>query len=132
MIMKALDFLNKAGIYYLATTEGDQARVRPLGFVMEFNEKLAFCTSNQKKMFKQLNNNPKVEICCIDQKFNTLRITGKATFATSKETQIKALEIMPDLSKMYSVGDGKFEIFYIDEAIAKCYSMSGKKVDIEI
>jgi len=130
--MKALEFLNKSGTYYLATTEGDQARVRPLGFVMEYNGKLAFCTSNQKKMFKQLNSNPKVEICCIDQKFNTLRISGKAVFATSEETQTKALEIMPDLRRMYSVGDGKFEIFYIDGAIAKCYSMSGKKVDIEI
>jgi uncharacterized pyridoxamine 5'-phosphate oxidase family protein len=130
--MKALEFLNKVGVYYLATTEGEQARVRPLGFVMECNGKLAFCTSNQKKMFKQLNDNPKVEICCIDQKFNTLRISGKAVFVTSEETQSKALEVMPDLSKMYSVGDNKFEIFYIDEAIAKCYSMSGKKVDIEI
>jgi len=130
--MKALEFLNKVGVYYLATTEGDQARVRPLGFVMECNGKLAFCTSNQKKMYKQLNDNPKVEICCIDQKFNTLRISGIAVFATSEETQTKALEVMPDLSKMYSVGDNKFEIFYIDEAIAKCYSMSGKKLDIEI
>lgn len=130
--MKALDFLNKAGVYYLATIEGDQARVRPLGFVMEYDGKLTFCTSNQKKMFKQLNDNPKVEISCIDRNFNTLRITGKAVFVTSEETQAKALEIMPDLGKMYSVGDNKFEIFSIDDAVLSCYSMSGKNVDIEI
>ncbi|MCC0644109.1 MULTISPECIES: pyridoxamine 5'-phosphate oxidase family protein [unclassified Clostridioides] len=131
--MKALDFLNKAGVYYLATTdESNQAHVRPLGFVMEYDGKLTFCTSNQKNMFKQLIFNPKVEICCIDQKFNTLRILGEAVFVTSKETQAKALEIMPSLSKMYSVGDGKFEIFSIDNAKISCCSMSGKKVDIEL
>ncbi|MDV9727183.1 pyridoxamine 5'-phosphate oxidase family protein [Clostridioides difficile] len=53
--MKALEFLNKAGVYYLATVdENNQAHVRPLGFVMEYNGKLTFCTSNQKDMFKQL------------------------------------------------------------------------------
>lgn len=131
--MKALDFLNKAGVYYLATTdESNQAHVRPLGFVMEYDGKLTFCTSNQKNMFKQLIFNPKVEICCIDQKFNTLRILGEAVFVTSKETQAKALEIMPSLSKMYSVGDGKFEMFSIDNAKISCCLMSGKKVDIEL
>lgn len=131
--MKALDFLNKVGVYYLATTdESNQAHVRPLGFVMEYDGKLTFCTSNQKNMFKQLIFNPKVEICCIDQKFNTLRILGEAVFVTSKETQAKALEIMPSLSKMYSVGDGKFEIFSIDKAKVSCCSMSGKKVDVEL
>jgi len=33
---------------------------------------------------------------------------------------------MPDLGKMYYVRDNKFEIFSIDEAIANCYSISGK------
>ncbi|MDB0440863.1 pyridoxamine 5'-phosphate oxidase family protein [Clostridioides difficile] len=131
--MKALDFLNKAGVYYLATAdESNHAHVRPLGFVMEYDGKLTFCTSNQKNMFKQLIFNPNVEICCIDQKFNTLRILGEAVFVTSKETQAKALEVMPSLSKMYSVGDGKFEIFSIDKAKVSCCSMSGKKVDVEL
>ena len=77
-------------------------------------------------MFNQLNENPRVEISCIDRNFNTLRITRKAVFVTSEETQAKALEIMPDLGKMYSVRDNKFEIFSIYEAIANCYSISGK------
>ena len=55
----------------------------------------------------QLIFNPKVELCCIDQNLNTLRILGEAVFVTSKETQAKALEIMPSLGQMYSVGDGK-------------------------
>ncbi|MCC0703837.1 pyridoxamine 5'-phosphate oxidase family protein [Clostridioides sp. ES-S-0049-02] len=131
--MKVLEFLNKAGVYYLATVdENNQAHVRPLGFVMEYDGKLTFCTSNQKDMFKQLIFNPKVELCCIDQKLNTLRILGEAVFVTSKETQAKALEIMLSLGQMYSVGDGKFEIFSIDKAKVSCCSMSGKKIDVEL
>jgi uncharacterized pyridoxamine 5'-phosphate oxidase family protein len=129
---EVLDFLNKAGVYYLATTEGDQPRVRPLGFVMDWKGKLTFCTNNQKKMFKQLIANPKVEISCVDADRNTLRICGKAIFATSEETQRKALEVMPFLSNMYSLGDGIFEIFYLDSAKAVCTSMSGEIKELAI
>lgn len=34
------DFLKKAGIYYLATVEGDQPRVRPFGTIDIFDGKL--------------------------------------------------------------------------------------------
>ena len=77
---EVLDFLNKAGVYYLATTDGDQPHVRPIGFVMDCGGKLAFCTGNYKAMYKQLVANPKVEIACYDGKGNTLHICAKAVF----------------------------------------------------
>jgi uncharacterized pyridoxamine 5'-phosphate oxidase family protein len=122
-----LDFLTTNKIFYLATTDGNQPHVRPMGFVMEYNGKLAFCTSNQKDMCKQLAANPDVEICCIDGEFNTLRLCGKVVFCTSPETQRKALEVMPGLGRMYAVGDNKFEIFYLDNPQAVCQTMSGEK-----
>lgn len=122
---QVLDFLNKAGVYYLATTDGDQPHVRPIGFVMEHNGKLAFCTSNNKDMYKQLISNPKVEICAFSEG-STLRICGKVAFETSEETQNKALKVMPALGDMYSVGDGVFEIFYLSEGKAVCGTMAGE------
>lgn len=124
---EALDFLTANKVFYLATTDGNQPHVRPLGFVMDYDGKLAFSTSNQKDMCKQLAANPNVEICCVDAEYNTLRISGKAVFCTTKETQQKALEVMPALGNIYSVGDGKFEIFYLDNAHAVCHTMSGEK-----
>lgn len=124
---EVLDFLKENKIFYLATTSGDQPHVRPMGFVMEYGEKLAFYTSNQKDMCKQLVANPNVEICCVAANFDTLRICGKAVFCTTEETQKKALEVMPALGKMHAVGDGKFEIFYLDNAQAVCQTMSGEK-----
>ena len=124
---EVLDFLKENKIFYLATTSGDQPHVRPMGFVMEYDEKLAFSTSNQKDMCKQLVANSNVEICCVAANFDTLRICGKVVFCTTEETQQKALEVMPALGKMYAVGDGKFEIFYLDNAQAVCQTMSGEK-----
>jgi len=94
---------------------------------MDYDGKLAFSTSNQKDMCKQLAGNPNVEICCVDAEYNTLRICGKAVFCTTKESQQKALEVMPALVNSYAVGDGKFEIFYLDNVHAVCHTMSGEK-----
>jgi uncharacterized pyridoxamine 5'-phosphate oxidase family protein len=46
VMKEVLNFLKKAGTFYLATAEGDQSHARPLGFVMDCGGKLAFCTSN--------------------------------------------------------------------------------------
>lgn len=129
---EVLEFLTSNKVFYLATTEGDQPHVRPLGFVMDCDGKLTFCTSNQKNMCKQLADNPNVEVCCVDAECNTLRICGKVVFCTNEETQRKALEVMPSLSSFFSVGDGKFEIFYLDNAQAVCQSMSGEKRVLEV
>ena len=129
---EVLEFLQNAKIFYIATVDGDQPHVRPFGFVMECGGKIAFCTSNKKPVYKQLVANPKVEISCTDEKFNTLRITGTVKFATTPETQKKALEVMPSLSKMYSVGDGKFEIFYLDSGKAVCSTMTGESKELSL
>lgn len=129
---EVLDFLKKAGVYYLATVEGNRPRVRPIGFVMDYDGKLAFCTGNTKDMCKQLTANPKVEIACYDGEGNTLRISGKAVFATSEETQREALAVMPALSSMYSVGDGVFEIYYLDDAKAIRSNMNGDRKELAI
>lgn len=57
------DFLKKAEIYYLATVEGDQPRVRPFGTINEFEGKLYIQTGKIKPTSRQLATNPKAEIC---------------------------------------------------------------------
>ena len=60
---RVCDFLKKAEVYYLATVEGDQPRVRPFGTVNEFEGKLYIQTGKAKPTSQQLAVNPKVEIC---------------------------------------------------------------------
>ena len=61
------DFLKKANVYYLATVEGDQPRVRPFGTVNEFEGKLYIQTGKIKPTSRQLAANPKAEICAFTE-----------------------------------------------------------------
>jgi uncharacterized pyridoxamine 5'-phosphate oxidase family protein len=62
-MQEVYDFLKKCGTYYLATVEGDQPRVRPFGTVDIFDGKLYIQTGKVKEVSKQIEKNPKVEIC---------------------------------------------------------------------
>ena len=61
-----LAFLKENRPYYLATIDGYQARVRPIGTSNLFENKLYFQTSRDKDMYKQLKTSPRVEICAYD------------------------------------------------------------------
>ena len=78
--MAAIDevctFLKEVGTYYLATTDGDQPRVRPFGTAHIFEGKLYIQTGKVKDVAKQLDANPKFEICAFD-KGTWVRISGK-------------------------------------------------------
>lgn len=129
---EVLQFLKDNSVFYLATVDGDTPRVRPFGFVMEYDGKLCFCTSNQKKVYQQLQANPKVEICTASKTGEWLRLQGKAVFITSPETKKAALEAAPALSRMYSVDDSIFEIFYIDEGEATFSDLTGRSRTIKL
>ena len=123
---RIVDVLKEAGVFYVATVDGDQPRVRPFGAVIDFDGKPYFCTNNQKEVFKQLMKSPKTEICaCLPDK-RWVRVVG--TFVRDDNDAVRAamLEDMPMLKSMYSVGDGLFEVLYLDNAVATIYSMGGE------
>ena len=51
-------FLKEAGVYYLATVEGDQPRVRPFGTAHIFEDKLYIQTGKSMPCSKQNQANP--------------------------------------------------------------------------
>ena len=51
---RVCQFLKDAGVYYLATVEGDQPRVRPFGTAHIFEGKLYIQTGKVKPCSKQL------------------------------------------------------------------------------
>ena len=65
-MQEVYEFLKKCGTYYLATVEGDQPRVRPFGTVDIFEDKLYIQTGKVKDVSKQIQKNPKVELCAFD------------------------------------------------------------------
>ena len=120
-----LKFLQEAKVFYLATVDGDQPRVRPMGFVMIYKGKLYFSTNNTKEMYKQMKANPKVEMCALGAENKTLRIHGKVAFDTEREAKVKALETSPNLQKMYNADDNIFTLFYFESAKAVISEMRG-------
>ena len=56
------DFLKKCKVYYLATVDGDQARVRPFGTIDMFEDRLYIQTGKVKDVSKQMQADPKVEL----------------------------------------------------------------------
>jgi uncharacterized pyridoxamine 5'-phosphate oxidase family protein len=122
---EVLTFLKNNSTFYLATVDGDIPKVRPFGFVMNYQEKLYFATSNQKDVYKQLKVNPRFEVSTTSQTGEWLRLKGKAVFNTNKESKQAALDAAPFLSNMYSVDDSIFELFYIENAEATFQSMQG-------
>ena len=48
------DFIKKCGVYYLATVDGDQPRVRPFGTIDLFDGKLYIQTGKSKDNYPDL------------------------------------------------------------------------------
>lgn len=110
-------FLKDADVYYLATMEGDQPRVRPFGTAHIFEGKLYIQTGKVKEVYKQLKENPKAEICAC-MKDQWLRVSGELIEDDRREARQSMLDDYPSLQSMYSVDDGNTAVFYFQNATA--------------
>ena len=121
---RVVKFLKEAGTYYLATVDGDQARVRPFGTVNVFEGKVYIQTGKVKDVSKQIHANPKVEICAF-MNGEWLRVAGKLVEDDRREARQSMLDAYPNLQAMYSADDGNTEVFYLEDATATFSSFTG-------
>jgi len=85
---------------YLATTEDDQPRVRPILLWMADEEGFTFCGLGPKKVWAQIEANPKVEVCFYNNAtdaagWRSLRVSGEAEFLDDPALVAKVLEDRP-------------------------------------
>ena len=114
---RVAEFLKEAGVYYLATVDGDQPRVRPFGTVNVFEGRLYIQTGKVKDVSRQLKANPKAEICAFrDGKW--LRVAGELIEDDRREARVSMLDAYPDLQRMYSPDDGNTVVYYFKNATA--------------
>lgn len=111
------EFLKAAQTYYLATVEGDQPRVRPFGTVDLFEGRLYIQTGKIKEVSKQLQANPKAEICTFMDGV-WLRVSGELVRDDRREAKAHMLEGYPSLQAMYSPDDDNTEVLYFKNATA--------------
>ena len=116
-MQEVYEFLKNAETYYLATVEGDQPRVRPFGTVDIFEGKLYIQTGKVKDVSKQLQANPKAEICAFAGG-KWIRVSGKLIRDDRVEAKKHMLDSYPSLQAMYSAEDDNTEVLYFQDATA--------------
>ena len=116
-MQKVVDFLKNAGIYYLATMDGDQPRVRPFRTAHVFEGKLYIQTGKVKPTSKQIAENSKVEICAFKDG-TWLRLSGELVEDDRVEARKSMLDAYPALRSMYDENDGNTQVFYFKNATA--------------
>ena len=123
-------FLKDAGVYYLATVEGDQPRVRPFGTVNIFEGKLYIQTGKVKPCSKQILENPKVEISAFHNG-TWIRIAGELVEDDRVEDKKSMLDAYPNLRGMYDENDGNTQVFYFKNAVATFASFGAEPKTVE-
>ncbi len=118
------EFLKECGVYYLATVEGDQPRVRPFGTVDLFEDKLYLQTGKVKAVAQQMKANPKIEISAMSQDGRWIRISAEAILDENIKAQEHMLDAYPNLKAMYKAGDGNTEVYYLKNAVAQICSFT--------
>ena len=127
---QVLDFLKRAEVYYLATLDGEQPRVRPFGTINEFEGKLYVQTGKVKPTSRQLAANPKAEICAFCNGA-WIRVACELVEDDRLEARRSMLDAYPDLRHMYDENDGNTQVFFMRNATATISSFGSAPVVIE-
>lgn len=86
-------FANENKDCYLGTVEGDQPRVRAMGMWYADETGFYFQSQTVKAVYKQLEKNPKVEICFhAKDSGRVMRVYGRTKIITDAKIRAKCLE----------------------------------------
>lgn len=132
-VEEIIEFLAQSPAFYMATVEKNgQPRVRPFSFVMEWKGKLTFVTATNKDIYKQLAQNPRLEICSLSPAGDWMRLHGTVKFTAETQARRKVLELMPELKALYQEDDPRMVCFYIARGQAEVYSMDSMNVPTRV
>ena len=127
---RVCEFLKEAGVYYLATVEGDQPRVRPFGTAHIFEDKLYIQTGKVKPVSKQIAANPKAEISAFKDG-TWVRIQCELIEDDRVEARKSMLDAYSDLRRMYDENDGNTQVLYLKNAVATFSSFTAEPEVVE-
>lgn len=118
-----IDFFEENLCGFLATTEGNMPRVRPWSFLFEDEGKIWFLTTNKKRVFQQLKQNPYIEFCSCSAQGISGRLSGKIEFCNDINIKNRILEERPMLKDIYHCADNPLlESFYLEHGAFSLYS----------
>jgi uncharacterized pyridoxamine 5'-phosphate oxidase family protein len=128
------EYLKANPVFHIATADGTKPRVRPFGFSMKRNGALYFCTNKTKDVYKQLFQNPEIEISDMGNNGTWLRVRGRIAFDETHEAKAQVFEESKDLLKIYPKGpdDETFVTFFFTEAVATLFSFTAAPKNISL
>ena len=112
-IKDCINFTNENPVCYLATVEGDQPRVRALGFWFADETGFYFQSATVKEFPHQLISNPKTEVCFYHREGmvgTMLRIAGVAEILKEHLLNERAMNDRPFL-RNFGLTDESAELF---------------------
>ncbi|MBQ6080296.1 MAG: pyridoxamine 5'-phosphate oxidase family protein [Muribaculaceae bacterium] len=124
ILQEIKEYLAECKVFYLATVDGDNARVRPFGVSEIYNGRLYFMTAKNKDVFKQLVANPKFEVSATKaNEAEWIRVSGKLVNDDDLEMKQFILDQNPELKQFYQADDNMAAL-YITDGEARFFSYS--------
>ena len=118
-------YLKECGAFFIATTDGNQPRVRPFGVSEIINGRLYIITGKVKDVYKQMDKNGKFEICALKKSGSEwMRLSGTLVNDETLSVKEEFLKRNPGLKAMYKADDDNMAVLYITNATARFCSFS--------
>ena len=128
---KVHEFLNKAQTFYFLTTDGDQPKGRPFGFHLLDGDKLYFGCGTFKNVFRQLTENPRVEVLAVnDGEF--MRYDGTVKIVKDEALLEKVRAAAPQIMDMYDKNGWEMGLFYLENGHAEIRGMMDLKEEFDV
>jgi uncharacterized pyridoxamine 5'-phosphate oxidase family protein len=110
----------------MATQDNGKIKTRVFQYLFSDENKVYFCTSNEKLVYAQIKANPEVSFCTYPANFSpVLSVNGKAVFVSDMALKTRALDENPGIKGIYNTPNNPtFEIFYIDVAEVETFSFT--------
>lgn len=126
-MQEIMELLEKNPAVFLATSDGDKARVRPFQFQFARDGRLWFVTARNKEVWGQMQANSWVEISNFAPDMTTLRVQGRAVLEDDLEIKRQVLELRPMIKSIYGSADNPIlASFHIQPIRAVIFDFSGK------
>jgi uncharacterized pyridoxamine 5'-phosphate oxidase family protein len=119
-----IKFMNDNLACHLATAENNQPHVRGMMAYRADKNGIIFHTGNTKDLYKQIKNNPLVEVCFFNQESNIqVRVKGKAVIKDEMELKKEIVKSRPFLKPLVEkMGYDLLIVFQIVNCVAHAWT----------
>ncbi len=120
-------FIRDAGVYFIATEDGDQPQVRPFNSAEIIDGELYLLTGKKKDVFKQLEKNGKFALVSLNYQpeMAVMRLTGTLQLVDDRHVQETFLERNPMFSDSYQPGDDNMAMMRFTDVTVRYFAFPG-------